>query len=62
MPRLNLQHIDLDDENDLPAREAIRADGSPVSYRQATQRRAEDGKNRYRAQRELKQPRFTTED
>ena len=62
MPRINLQHIDLDDDNDLPMREAVRADGSPVSYRQATQRRAEDGKNRYRALRDLKQPRFNVED
>jgi len=52
MPYINLQDIDLDEE--LPTWEAIRPDGSPISYRQATQRRAEDGKNRYRAMRELK--------
>jgi len=49
MPKVNL------DSDQLCRHEPIRKPNSPVSNRQATQRRAEDVRNRYRKLRKLKE-------
>lgn len=49
MPRLKNweDYLEENYETALVTREPIRRDQSPVSYKQSTQRRAEDRKNRY---------------
>jgi hypothetical protein len=54
MPRLNLQHLDFD-EVDKPIFEPVRRSTEPVNGKHDLQRRAENGINRFRKARLLKE-------